>query len=220
MNYRLLISLCVVAPLVLLLSCVTLKKWRQSAFIPTPEPYFQSLYSECKGDFKSWVVTPNTADMMKAEETLQIDTMTKCEDPPEEDCTSQPQHQPMEEGVCGSMSDTASDASLLGVPYAMGSGSPLSASGSPLKSLSMVSRPESGVLARGDSGCWLCSDTSLERDTPWYSNEYCTLSAFQKSGSVLAERHGAGSSFSRATSIGDYQNGSHQGYFGAADIEK
>lgn len=27
-------------------------RWKQSAFIPTPEPYFHTLYSDCQGDFK------------------------------------------------------------------------------------------------------------------------------------------------------------------------
>ncbi|XP_051927334.1 interleukin-21 receptor isoform X2 [Hippocampus zosterae] len=42
----------VTATLVLFLCCALLKKWRQSAFVPTPAPYFQSLYTNCHGDFK------------------------------------------------------------------------------------------------------------------------------------------------------------------------
>ncbi|XP_078147065.1 interleukin-21 receptor [Centroberyx gerrardi] len=200
LDKRVFIPLCVMVPLVLLLCYAPVKKWRQSAFIPTPAPYFQSLYSDCQGDFKSWVVTAdNVADLLKAEDTLQIDTMTKCAHVPEKDDPSQYHHQLMEDGLCGS--DPAFDGSLLGVPYAI---SP----GPGLKSLSLGCEQESAV--EGDSGCWLCSDTSLEKGTPWYSNEYCTLSAFQKSGSVTAERRGSGSSFSIVKSNGDYQNGCHQ----------
>ncbi|XP_071393199.1 interleukin-21 receptor isoform X2 [Centroberyx affinis] len=196
LDKRVFIPLCVMVPLVLLLCYAPVK----NAFIPTPEPYFQSLYSDCQGDFKSWVVTPdNVGDLLKAEETLQIDTMTKCAHVPEKDDPSQFHHQLMEDGPCGS--DPASDGSLLGVPYAV---SP----GPGLKSLSLGSEQESAV--EGDSGCWLCSDTSLEKGTPWYSNEYCTLSAFQESGSVMAEHGGSGSSFSIVKCNRDYQNGCHQ----------
>uniref|UniRef100_UPI003AABA382 LOW QUALITY PROTEIN: interleukin-21 receptor n=1 Tax=Centroberyx gerrardi TaxID=166262 RepID=UPI003AABA382 len=196
LDKRVFIPLCVMVPLVLLLCYAPVK----NAFIPTPAPYFQSLYSDCQGDFKSWVVTAdNVADLLKAEDTLQIDTMTKCAHVPEKDDPSQYHHQLMEDGLCGS--DPAFDGSLLGVPYAI---SP----GPGLKSLSLGCEQESAV--EGDSGCWLCSDTSLEKGTPWYSNEYCTLSAFQKSGSVTAERRGSGSSFSIVKSNGDYQNGCHQ----------
>lgn len=161
-------------------------------------------------------MTPNTADMLKAEETIQIDTMTKCEDVPEEDRPVQFHHQLKEEGAYGNVSAPAPDASLLGIPYTVSPGPPLSASGNPLKSGSIVSGLGSTV---GDSGCWLCSDTSLDRDTPWYSNQYCTLSAFQQSGSVVAQHHSAGGVLGKGTSILDYQNGYHQEYFGTSVIE-
>lgn len=32
-------------------------RWKQSVFIPTPEPYFQTLYSDCHGDFKVGLVS-------------------------------------------------------------------------------------------------------------------------------------------------------------------
>ncbi|XP_029933904.1 interleukin-21 receptor [Myripristis murdjan] len=210
------IPLCLVVPLLLLVFYVPIKKCKQGAFIPTPAPYFHSLYSDCKGDFKSWVVTPNTTNMLKAEETIQIDTMTKCEDEPEEDRPAQFHHQLKEEGAYGNLSAPAPDASLLAIPYTVSPGPPLSASGNPLKDGSTVSGLGSTV---GDSGCWLCSDTSLDRDIPWYSNQYCTLSAFQQSGSVVAQHHSAGGSLGKGTSILDYQNSCHQEYFGTSDIE-
>ncbi|XP_061519982.1 interleukin-21 receptor [Phycodurus eques] len=65
----------VTAALVLILCCASLIRWRQGAFVPTPAPYFQSLYGECHGDFKSWVDTPaNMTITLKPEETLQVDS--------------------------------------------------------------------------------------------------------------------------------------------------
>ncbi|XP_071318645.1 interleukin-21 receptor [Trachinotus anak] len=183
------IPICVMAPLILLLCYAPVKKWRQSAFIPTPAPYFQTLYSDCQGDFKSWVIThENIADMLNAEASLQIDTLTKCADVPEEDCQPQFHHQLMEASAYSNINDPVCDTSLLGVPYAVSTMAPLSAPGNSLKSLTLSSQP--GSPAEGDSGCWLCSDTSLERDSPWYCNEYCTLSAFQQTSPVTAEHNG------------------------------
>ncbi|KAM6964212.1 uncharacterized protein LKV04_020103 [Tautogolabrus adspersus] len=179
------IPLCVMVLLVLLLCYAPIKKWRQKAFIPTPAPYFHTLYHDCQGDFKSWVVTQeNTADMLKTEETLQIDTLTKCADvqdegeEEEEEGQPQCQHQFMEGSTYSNIADPRLDISLLGVPYAVSTTSPLSDPGSLLESLTFSSPP--GSPAEGDSGCWLSSHTSLEKDPPWYCNEYCTLSAFQQ----------------------------------------
>uniref|UniRef100_A0A3Q3MLW4 Interleukin-21 receptor-like n=1 Tax=Labrus bergylta TaxID=56723 RepID=A0A3Q3MLW4_9LABR len=172
--------LCVTALLVLLLCYGPIKKWKQNAFIPTPAPYFHTLYHDCQGDFKSWVVTQeNTADMLKTEETLQIDTLTKCadvqdkeeEEEEEEEGWPQCQNRFMEGSTYSNVSDPRCDVSLLGVPYAV-----------------------STIPTEGDSGCWLSSHTSLEKDPPWYCNEYCTLSAFQQispgpvSGAALFEK--------------------------------
>ncbi|KAM6897504.1 interleukin-21 receptor [Xenentodon cancila] len=49
------IALCVVVTLVLL-CYVPVKKWRHSTFIPTPAPYFHTLYSHCQGDFKASLI--------------------------------------------------------------------------------------------------------------------------------------------------------------------
>nr|XP_020493279.1 interleukin-21 receptor-like isoform X2 [Labrus bergylta] len=175
--------LCVTALLVLLLCYGPIKKWKQNAFIPTPAPYFHTLYHDCQGDFKSWVVTQeNTADMLKTEETLQIDTLTKCadvqdkeeEEEEEEEGWPQCQNRFMEGSTYSNVSDPRCDVSLLGVPYAVSTMSPLSDPGS----LTFSSPP--GSPTEGDSGCWLSSHTSLEKDPPWYCNEYCTLSAFQQ----------------------------------------
>ncbi|XP_034563334.1 interleukin-9 receptor isoform X2 [Notolabrus celidotus] len=46
------ITLSVMVLLALLLCYGQVKKWRQSSFIPTPAPYFHTLYSDCHGDFK------------------------------------------------------------------------------------------------------------------------------------------------------------------------
>lgn len=179
------IPICVVVPLVLLLCYAPVKKWKQSAFIPTPAPYFDTLYSDCHGDFKSWVVTQeNTADMLKAEETLQIDTLTKCavvEE--EEECQPHFPHTFIEGSAYSNLTDPGCDTSLLGVPYAVSTMALLSSSGSSLQNLTCSLHP--GSPAEGDSGCW------LERDPPWYCNEYCTLSAFQQGSPVTAEHHGS-----------------------------
>uniref|UniRef100_UPI0037E74849 interleukin-21 receptor n=1 Tax=Semicossyphus pulcher TaxID=241346 RepID=UPI0037E74849 len=181
------IPLCVMGLLVLLLCYAPIKKWRQGSFIPTPAPYFHTLYHDCQGDFKSWVVTKeNMADMLKAEETLQIDKLTKCADIQEEEEEEQEecQHQFLEGSTYSNITDPGCDASLLGIPYAVSSMAPLSDPGSSLKSLTFSSQP--GSPTEGDSGCWLSSHTSLERDPPWYCNEYCTLSAFQQISPVTA----------------------------------
>ncbi|XP_077407420.1 interleukin-21 receptor [Vanacampus margaritifer] len=65
----------VTATLVLILCSALLKRWRRGAFVPTPAPYFQSLYGECHGDFKSWVDTQgNMTITLKPEETLKVDS--------------------------------------------------------------------------------------------------------------------------------------------------
>ncbi|XP_070707702.1 interleukin-21 receptor [Pempheris klunzingeri] len=176
------IPLCALMTLVLLVGYAQVKRWRRSAFIPTPAPYFHTLYSDCQGDFKSWVVTQeNTIDVLKAEETLQIDMLSKCadvkqEEEEEEEKESQPPfHRQLTEGsTYSNITDPGCDTSLLGVPYAVSTMAP----GSSLMSLTLSSQP--GSPAVGDSGCWLCSHTSLEKDPPWYCNEYCTLNSFQQ----------------------------------------
>ncbi|KAI3365623.1 hypothetical protein L3Q82_010712 [Scortum barcoo] len=160
------------------------RRWRQSAFIPTPAPYFHTLYSDCQGDFKSWVVTQEiTADILRTEETLQIDTLTKCADVQEEECQPQFELQVMEGSIYSNI--PGCDTRFLGIPYAVSTMAPPSNAGSSHLSLTLSSQP--GSPAEGDSGCWLSSHTSLERDPPWYCNEYCTLSAFQQTSPVAAE---------------------------------
>ncbi|XP_029311659.1 interleukin-21 receptor [Cottoperca gobio] len=126
------IILLVMVPIVLLFCYAPVKKWRQSAFIPTPAPYFHTLYSDFQGDFKSWVVTQeHTADMLKAEETLQIDTLTKCAVVEEEECQPQFHHQFMEGSTYSNITDPGCDPSLLGgIPYAVITMAPLSSTGS------------------------------------------------------------------------------------------
>ncbi|XP_042253551.1 interleukin-21 receptor [Thunnus maccoyii] len=200
LSMKVFIPIFVIVPLILLLCYARIKKWRQNAFIPTPAPYFHTLYSDCQGDFKSWVVTQeNTADMLKTEETLHIYTLTKCADVQEEDCPPHFHQQLMEGSAYNNITNPGCDPSLLGVPYAVSTIAPLSSSGSLLKNLTFSFQPESP--AEGDSGCWLCSDTSLEKDPPWYCNEYCTLSAFQQPGPVTAECHGSPSTRSCSAEI-------------------
>uniref|UniRef100_A0A4W5QKG8 Fibronectin type-III domain-containing protein n=1 Tax=Hucho hucho TaxID=62062 RepID=A0A4W5QKG8_9TELE len=137
--------LCVLVPVLLIL-------FNKSTFIPTPAPYFQSLYTDCDGDFRSWVVTPGSgADLLKPEETLQIDTLTETIPVLDDDHSSLMPHHMIQEGPSDNLSNPAVS----------------------------LSEPESTIEA--DSGCWLHSTTSLERESAWYSNvysssDYCTLS--------------------------------------------
>nr|XP_019939061.1 PREDICTED: interleukin-21 receptor-like [Paralichthys olivaceus] len=141
------IASCVLVPLILLTCYALVKIQMQSAFIPTPAPYFHTLYSDCQGDFKIWVVTQEgTADTLKAEASLQIDTLTKCADDPEDELQPHFHHRLMESSMYSN--------------FALGSLTLCYQSGSP---------------AEGDSGCWLCSDTSIEKDSLWCGNKYCTL---------------------------------------------
>ncbi|XP_034716867.1 interleukin-21 receptor isoform X1 [Etheostoma cragini] len=162
---------------VIFLFCYAPFKWQQSAFIPTPAPYFNTMYRDYQGDFKKWVVIQkNTEDMLKTEETLQIDTLIKCEVVKEEECEPHFHHQFVEGSTYSNITDPGWDTSLLGIPYAVSTMFPLPSPGSSLQS--------GWSPTEGDSGCW------LERDPPWYCNEYCTLSAFQQSSPITAEHHG------------------------------
>lgn len=130
--------------------------------------------------------------MLKAEQTLQIDVLTKFQDihkEVEEECQPEFHHQLMEGSTYSNIIDPGCNTSLLGIPYAVSTMSPLSAQGNSLKSLTLSSLP--GSPAEGDSGCWLCSHTSLERDPPFYCNEYCTLSNFQQISTIPAALQGS-----------------------------
>lgn len=127
--------------------------------------------------------------MLKAEETLQIDTLTKCVDIQEEECQPKFPRQLTGGSAYSNITDPGCDNSLLGIPYAVSTMAPPSAAVSSLKSLTLSS--EAACPAEEDSGCWLCSHTSLERDPPFYCNEYCTLSVFHQSRPVTAETHGS-----------------------------
>ncbi|XP_053197711.1 interleukin-21 receptor isoform X2 [Scomber japonicus] len=176
LGMKMIIPLFVIVPLIVLLCYAPIKKWRQGNFIPTPAPYFQTLYSDCHGDFKSWVVThENTTDTLNAEQTLPIDTLTKYAYVQEEDSPSDFQQNVMKGSTYENIINSDCDSSLLGIPYAVSTMAPMSASGSPLTSCTLSL--QSGSPAEGDSGCWLCS-------------EYCTLSAFQHSCSVPVEYSG------------------------------
>ncbi|KAF6734679.1 Interleukin-21 receptor [Oryzias melastigma] len=155
--YTVIISLCVVTILLILLCYGSVKRWRQNSFIPTPAPYFQTLYTDCQGDFKSWVMTQDdTADVLNVENTLQIDSLEKC----------------------------AEQQQVEGSPYRNipNHTSPNS------KEISSLAHPMPGSSGE-DSGCWLCSDTSLEELPLWYCNEYCTLNCIQNPGCGAAQNH-------------------------------
>ncbi|KAM9773468.1 interleukin-21 receptor [Syngnathus typhle] len=72
---KIFLALGVTATLALILGCALLKKRRRDEFVPTPEPYFQSLYANCHGDFKSWADTKRNMTMtLQPEDTLQVDS--------------------------------------------------------------------------------------------------------------------------------------------------
>ncbi|RVE59668.1 hypothetical protein OJAV_G00190620 [Oryzias javanicus] len=144
------ISLSVVTLLLILLCYGPVKRWRQNSFIPTPAPYFQTLYTDCQGDFKSWVMTQD--DVLNVENTLQIDSL--------EECAEQQQM-------------------IEGSPY-RNIPNPVSLQKSPnSEETSSLTHPMPGSSGV-DSGCWLCSNTSLEELPLWYCNEYCTLNCIQR----------------------------------------
>ncbi|XP_048869468.1 interleukin-21 receptor [Brienomyrus brachyistius] len=64
---------------IMLLLCFSLKErlnLKKYFSVPTPEPFFQSLYHKCKGDFKSWVVSQgNLGRPLNIEEPLKLDTL-------------------------------------------------------------------------------------------------------------------------------------------------
>ncbi|XP_072229116.1 interleukin-21 receptor [Leuresthes tenuis] len=177
-------TLSVAVILISLLCYASVKKWRRVTYIPTPAPYFHTLYTDCQGDFKSWVVTQeNTAGMLKAEETLQINTLIKCVDI-QDMCPPVFQQQTKEGSDYRNIPGPLCDADLHGFLYTdMGL---LSAQGSSVETLPACSQSDSFAE---DSGCWLSSDSSLEKEPRWYCNEYCTLSRFQLSGSVEADHN-------------------------------
>ncbi|KAM4524796.1 interleukin-21 receptor [Odontesthes bonariensis] len=177
-------ALSVAVILMSLLCYASVKKWRRVTYIPTPAPYFHTLYTDCQGDFKSWVITQeNTAGMLKAEETLQINTLIKCVDI-QHMCPPVFQQQTMDGSEYRNIPGPPYNADLQGLLYTdMGL---LSAQGSSVETLPVCS--QSGSLAE-DSGCWLSSDSSLEKEPRWYRNDYCTLSRFQHSGSVAADHN-------------------------------
>lgn len=134
------------------------------------------------------VTQGKTAPMLKAEETLQIDTLIKCVEI-QEVCHPQFHHQLTQDSTYNNIANQGCDSSLLGIPYAVSTMDSPSAPGTSLKSLTLSSMQGSPV--EEDSGCWLCSHTSLERDPPFYCNEYCTLNAFHQSCPVTAEDYGS-----------------------------
>lgn len=105
------------------------------------------------------VTRHKTADGLKAEETLQIDTFTKCVAVEELGPRSQTPKQIRQEAMYSNIPPPCCDSLLLGEPYAVSTAAP----------------------AEDSSGCWMCSKQALESSVPLYSNEYCTLSAFHQS---------------------------------------
>lgn len=97
------------------------------------------------------VTGDQTADALKGEEVLHIDTLTKYEDVQEEEPRPRSPQQKRQEATYSNIPHPGCDSSLLGAPYAVSTAAPA----------------EDGLQ------CWMCA--------PLYSNEYCTLRAFHQS---------------------------------------
>lgn len=200
---KFIIPLCVLAPMLLFLCYIPVVRLRRKTLIPTPEPYFKSLYNDCKGDFKSWVLTPsNECDYLKTEETLKIDTVT---DTILDEGTTQ-----LLLKIKGTESNNPmfppTKAALLGSSPATGPGDTHPVPSGPMKSLSFS--PDTEYALEVDSGCWRCSVVSLER-VPLYTNEYCilsdTLGTARNAHEVARAEDGCSeSSFSETMSDGHY----------------
>ncbi|MEQ2240546.1 hypothetical protein ILYODFUR_016160 [Ilyodon furcidens] len=177
------------AVMVLLLVCYgSARKWEHSTFIPTPAPYFHTLYKDCQGDFKSWVVMQeNPAEVLKAEEALHIDTLIECVEVQDYEYPATFPQQLMENRAYSNIPSSVFDADLLSMQHPDGSTMvQLLDQRRSVRSLPGCCKSCSPVQ---DSGCWLCSDTSLE-ESSWYCNEYCTLSCLQQDGCVAPGHHG------------------------------
>ncbi|PWA21890.1 hypothetical protein CCH79_00015636 [Gambusia affinis] len=163
--------------------------WKSSTFIPTPAPYFHGLYKDCQGDFKSWVVTQeNAAEVLKPEEALQIDSLVECmpvQDFQFHQYPAQVQQHFMENRAYSNMSSSVDVLSMR--ESVCGCAAPLLDQRRSVRSLSGYCRSCSPAQ---DSGCWLCSDTSLEMESSWYCNQYCTLGGLQQAGCAAAGCHG------------------------------
>ncbi|XP_054624923.1 interleukin-21 receptor [Dunckerocampus dactyliophorus] len=152
-----LITLCVMATLVLLSCCAPFQKWRQGVFIPTPAPYFQSLYSECQGDFRSWVEgQSNMTAVLKPQDMLQADSMRSTQER-----TPQHHHLACEGSIYQNTGDIVCDSAPVGIPV------------KPATNTSL--RP-----TEDKSACRPSSVPPIQDGPSWYSPEYCTMSAFQQ----------------------------------------
>ncbi|XP_046889027.1 interleukin-21 receptor isoform X2 [Hypomesus transpacificus] len=202
LDANIIIPLCVLGPMLLFLCYIPVVKMRRNTFIPTPEPFFKSLYSECKGDFKSWVVTPSSEEDFKTEETLKIDTLTDTILDKITLCPSQGR-----DPSCDSPITSVSEAALLGGPPAVNPRPPPPSSSNLVRSASLIS--DMACVLEIDSGCWRCSAVSLEREVHLYTNEYCilsdTLGTARKAGEVVGAEDQRSELHFNETSDGVYQ---------------
>ncbi|KAL0984314.1 hypothetical protein UPYG_G00139830 [Umbra pygmaea] len=201
---------CLLIPVMIILCSIPIIRLKKNTFIPTPATYFESLYSNCDGDFQSWVVTPDyNAELLKTEETLRIDILTEASTVLEAS-TLQGQDHVFQECPVNNLSKPTAEAFFFGLPYAVSLGPPLRAPRSPLQSLSL-SEPESNIEV--DSGCWLHSTGSLEQESAWYRNElnnrdYCMLSdmlVFSKTSETVTDTWHSGSLFSEVMYDGEHK---------------
>ncbi|KAJ8399800.1 hypothetical protein AAFF_G00405300 [Aldrovandia affinis] len=140
--------------------------------VPTPVPYFQSLYSNYNGDFQSWLVSRgNMGEQLKMQETLKIETLIKTTPIDTEDRFLPPpiyqtQFQHTYINPCGNACSVAEQSSF--------------------KMFSSFSVDQMGT-SEDDSGCqdliysptssWPHrAMTSFEPESMCYSEDYCTLS--------------------------------------------
>ncbi|XP_010887169.1 interleukin-9 receptor isoform X2 [Esox lucius] len=199
---------CLLIPVLLIICYIPIVRLNKTAFIPTPAEYFKPLYSDCKGDFKSWVVTPGyQAGLLKTEETLLIDTLIETGTVLGGDNSSQVPDQMFQDNG-NDLFNLKSD--VLGLPYAISLGPPLRAPRGPVNSFTLS---EQESIIEADSGCWLHSSGSLEQESGWYRNEfnnrdYCTLSDTLGNSKISQTAKGvwcSGSLFSEVMSEGEDQ---------------
>lgn len=134
------------------------------------------------------VTQENAAEVLKPEEALQIDSLVECmpvQDFQFHQYPAQVQQHFMENRAYSNMSSSVDVLSMR--ESVCGCAAPLLDQRRSVRSLSGYCRSCSPAQ---DSGCWLCSDTSLEMESSWYCNQYCTLGGLQQAGCAAAGCHG------------------------------
>lgn len=146
------------------------------------------------------VTQENAADVLKPEEALRIDSLVECmpvQDFQFHQYPAQFQQHFMENRVYSNMSSSVDVMSMR--ESVCGCAAPLL---DQRRSVNSLSGYCGSCSPAQDSGCWLCSDTSLEKESSWYCNQYCMLSCLQQAGYAAAGCHGDLKAHSRFSDAG------------------